>query len=229
MLATFEGDEVDDMSNSAMARLDAAIDKFDDVLAERLRREKVAMEREDAARDAARAQRARDAMHERREIAARYDDSFRSFGTTVPEAADDESPVRYRARLFNRLARRLSPDHDLASLRADDLGSVASASSLRVQRVLLEGRRDAGARRRTENLPRYERNDSRTRVDDMGGRTTEFLGRELFIKSMGREGRRVSRIVDPTHGVAIWGPISIGCAEPRLLRSHRQEDRRHGA
>ena len=40
-----------------------------------------------------------------------------------PEAADDEAPSRYRARLFNRLATRLPSDHDLAQLRADDLGS----------------------------------------------------------------------------------------------------------
>jgi hypothetical protein len=61
-----------------------------------------------AAREDARRARMRDAMHERTEIASRCDSAFRSFGTTVPEPADDERPSAYRNRLFNRLARRLS-------------------------------------------------------------------------------------------------------------------------
>ena len=64
------------MPTSAMARLDSAIDRFDNILAERLRREQAQLEREKAARaDAARARYRADA-DDCRQIAARYDGSF---------------------------------------------------------------------------------------------------------------------------------------------------------
>src|SRR5271170_1813633 len=73
-----------------------------------------ALASKEAEREEARRHRQRDNMHERNEIASRYDASFAAFGTTVPQAADDEPASRYRARLYNMLARKLAPDHDLA-------------------------------------------------------------------------------------------------------------------
>ena len=56
----------------------------------------------------------------RRLIAERYDDAFRSFGTEVPAAVDDESPATYRADCLIGWP-KLAPGHELAEIRADDV------------------------------------------------------------------------------------------------------------
>jgi hypothetical protein len=191
-------------TSSAMARLDSALNRFDDVLAERLRREKAAMEREDAAREDARRVKMRADADERREIQATYADAFQSFGTETPAPVDDEPPSRYRARLFNRLARRLAPDHELSSIRADDLGSQAVVFD-NFERMLLDAAKAEGERPSIDNLPPSGEMIARHRADaDTGAKVIEFYGRESFIKSMGREGRRVRCIRDPRSGQAIW-------------------------
>jgi hypothetical protein len=192
-------------TSSAMARLDSALSRFDDVLAERLRREKVAMERQDAERGDARRVKMRADADERREIQATYADAFQSFGTETPAPADDEPPARYRARLFNRLARRLASDHELSSIRADDLGSQAVVFD-NFERMLLDAARQEGLRPSIDNLPPSGEMIARHRADaDTGAKVTEFYGRQSFIKSMGRPGRKVERIVDRKTGNAIWG------------------------
>jgi hypothetical protein len=78
--------------SAIQAKFDDTLSRADDLLRERLRREEAELARADAASaDAARAK-ARDDAEKRRQIASTYDDAFRSFGTTVPEAVDDESP-----------------------------------------------------------------------------------------------------------------------------------------
>jgi hypothetical protein len=44
-----------------------------------------------------------------------------AFGTEVPAPVDDEAVPRYRARLFNRLVRRLPEGHEWQSVRADEI------------------------------------------------------------------------------------------------------------
>jgi hypothetical protein len=95
--------------------------------------------------------RMRDKAEQRREIAARYDDSFRSFGTTTLEAADDEAPAAYRRRLFNRSARKHAPDHELSSIRADDLGGQAIVLDY-FERMLLDAAQAEGERPSIDNL-----------------------------------------------------------------------------
>ena len=95
---------------TAATRFENTMARMDSVLDQRLRREEQELAAEAQRRaDAARAK-ARDDAERRRLIAERYDDSFRSFGTEVPAAVDDEAPAAYRRRLFNRLARKLAPD-----------------------------------------------------------------------------------------------------------------------
>jgi hypothetical protein len=74
-----------------------------------------------------------------------------------------------------------------------------------IERLVLEAAKAEGENPSTENLPPSGEMIARHRVDDMGARVTEFHGRESFIKSMGREGRRVRCIRDPRSGQAIWG------------------------
>jgi hypothetical protein len=110
---------------SAMARLDSALNRFDDVLEQRLRREKAAIEREDAARaDAARA-RARADANDCREHAVRYDSAFQSFGVETPQAKDCQDPDDFRCRLFLRLLRRLPDDHPLQGVDPAELPEIA--------------------------------------------------------------------------------------------------------
>jgi hypothetical protein len=189
---------------SPTARFDETISRLDSVLDRSMRRVEAVEARMDAEREDARRQRMRDAMHERTEIAARYDSAFRSFGTTVPEPADDEPVAAYRRRLFNRLARKLAPDHELSSIRADDLGGQAIVLD-NFERMLLDAAKVEGERPSVENLPADGSMVMRTRTDDMNGKSIEWFGKRSFIADMGGPGRPVERIVDRRTGNAIWG------------------------
>jgi hypothetical protein len=122
----------------------------------------------------------------------------------VPEPADDERPSSYRNRLFNRLARKLAPDHELASIRADDLGPQPVVLD-RFEAMIIEAAKAEGARPSVENLPSDGSMVMRTRTDDMNGKSIEWYGKESFIKSMGRPGRRVAKIVNPNTGAVLYG------------------------
>ena len=186
------------MPSSALARIDSLLDR------QVARLEKIEAEQA-AEREEARRARMRDNMHARTEIASRYDSAFRSFGSEPPAPADDEAPSRYRARLFNRLARKLAPDHDLASVRADDLGGHPTVID-RFEEMIIAAAKAEGERPSVENLPTDGAMISRARVDsDTGGKITEFFGKESFIKDFTRPGRRVVRLVDPASGRVLLG------------------------
>lgn len=191
-------------TGAAQAKIDATLSRLDSVLDQQLRRAEAVEARLDAERDAARAQRMRDNFEQRRVIAQTYDDAFRSFGTTVPEAADDEPAGAYRRRLFNRLARKLAADHELASVRADDVSGQAVVFD-NFERMLIDAAKAEGASPSIGNLPPNGEMVARHRTDDMGSRITEFFGRESFIAQMGRPGRRVAKIVNPQTGAILYG------------------------
>jgi hypothetical protein len=146
----------------------------------------------------------REAAEARTEIASLYADAYRSFGSEPPMALDDEPPSRYRARLFNRLVRRLPQNHEWSSTRADDIPAGPAMDNIEamvIAAALLEGQRPS-----QENLPPSGELISRNRVDAATGeRMTEFFGRESFIKSMGREGRKLLHIKNPASGAVLWG------------------------
>lgn len=73
------------------------------------------------------------------------------------------------------------------------------------EKLPLEAAALEGSRPSIANLPPDGSMVERHRVDDMGQRMTVFFGRESFIKSLGRPGRKVVRIVDARSGNAIWG------------------------
>jgi hypothetical protein len=115
--------------SAVQQRFDDTLSRADDLLGERLRREEQELARQDASLEEARRQRQRANAEERRLIAGVYDDAFRSFGTEVPAAVDDEAPAAYRRRLFNRLARKLPSGHDLKDVRADDVSAQPMCST----------------------------------------------------------------------------------------------------
>jgi hypothetical protein len=79
---------------------------------------------------------AREDAERRREIQARYADSFSAFGTLVPPPLDNERPGRYRQRLFDSLQHKLPPNHDLAMVRSDELSSAPARRNF--EQMLLE-------------------------------------------------------------------------------------------
>jgi hypothetical protein len=190
---------------SATAALQSQINRLDALLDRKLAAQEAEQARADASLEDARRQRQRDNAEARRLIAQTYDDAFRSFGVTTPEPADDEAPSAFRKRLFNRLARKLPPDHDLAQLRADDLGSQPIVFD-NFETELIKAATAEGQRPSVDNLPTSGELVARHRTDSATGeRMTEFFGRESFIKSMGREGRKVLHIKNPQTGDVLWG------------------------
>jgi hypothetical protein len=184
-------------------RLEATMARLDSVLDQRVRREELAEAEEARAREAARRQRQRDNAESRRVIAETYADAYASFGTEVPAPTDDEAPSAYRRRLYNRLARKLPVSHDLADLRADDLGGSTLVFD-NFEKLLLDAAKAEGEHPSLDNLPPDGSLISRVRTDENNAKWTEYFGKESFIKDLGRPGRRVMRIVHPAHGV-LWG------------------------
>jgi hypothetical protein len=184
-------------------RFDSTMARADRVLAERLKREIAAQEAEDAARADEAREKARADAEKRRMVAAKFDDAFRAFSVETPQPRDDESPGQYRRRLFSRLQRKLPDSHDLVDIRADDLPS--GQAYLNFEQMLLDAAKAEGEHPSFDNLPSDGSLIARQRVDDAtNAKWTEYFGKESFIKSLGREGRKVVRIVHPSLG-ALWG------------------------
>jgi hypothetical protein len=191
--------------SAVQQRIDATISRLDAMLDQRVRREEAEQARADASLEDARRAKMRQAAEQRREIQATYADAYRAFGTEVPVPVDDEAPMAFRKRLFNRLARRLPAGHDLADVRADDLGSQPVVFD-NLERMLLDAAKVEGERPSFDNLPSDGSLVARHRTDSATGeRMTEFFGRSSFIREMGRPGRKVERIVDRNSGQTIWG------------------------
>jgi hypothetical protein len=195
------------MSATAQSKIDATISRLDAMLDQRLRSEEAEQARADASLEDARRQRQRANAEARRVIQAVYADAYRSFGTEVPAPVDDESPMSFRKRLFNRLARRLPSGHDLEDVRADDLGSQPVVFD-NFEAMLLDAAKAEGERPSEANLPSDGSLVARHRTDSATGeRMTEFFGRSSFIKDMTRPGRKVQAIIDRNSAQAIWGRI----------------------
>ena len=188
--------------SALQTRLDTTLSRADEVLRERLKREIAAQQAEDAARADEAREKARADAEKRRMVAAKFDDAFRAFSVETPQARDDESPGQYRRRLFSRLQRKLPDSHDLVDIRADDLPS--GQAYLNFEQMLLDAAKAEGEHPSFDNLPSDGSLIARVRTDENNAKWTEYFGKKSFIADLGRPGRRVARIVHPTHG-AIWG------------------------
>ena len=184
-------------------RLDGVAARADVMIERQLRAQEEAQARADATAEEARRQRARSYAESCRQYAARYDDSYAAFNVQVPQPVDGENPEKYRNRLFNRLVRKLPEGHKWQGVRADDLALGAPMDT--VEEMVLEAAKAEGLQPSFDNLPSTGEMIERRRADDAGSKITEFFGRESYIKSMGRPGRRVLRLVNPKDGRVLLG------------------------
>ena len=183
--------------------ISATLSRADEVLAERTRRELARLKAEDAAAEVEAIERARADSFRRIEVAAKYQNAFAAFGGQVPQASADESPGRYRMRLYETLRRRLPPSNEWAQVRADEV--PADARSV-IEGFIIDAATAEGFRPSVANLP-PDREVMRHRVDEnTGAKSTEFFSRESFVKSLGRPGRIVERIFNPKTGHVLMGP-----------------------
>jgi hypothetical protein len=134
---------------------------------------------------------------------ARYDGAFSSFGEQTPQPINGEYPGDYRRGLFAALQRKLPPDHDLAGVDPEELGTSLIG---KLEPELLEAAGDEAERPSEANLPRDGSMLERSRMDSRtGARTINFYGRESFIKAMGAQPRR-GFAFHGRDGLAIWPP-----------------------
>jgi hypothetical protein len=136
---------------------------------------------------------------------AAYDPIYGKFGEKAPARVADETPKRYRRKLFRGLQDKLPDGHDLIKVNADELDSdiIDQFEQMLFEAVQRESETPSGS-----NLPddvydaraKHERTDAAT-----GLRKIEFAAKESFIKSLSRPGRKVLRLVDPTGPRVLWG------------------------
>jgi hypothetical protein len=172
-------------------------------------------ERNDAeARDRTRAQ--ADAA-QCRALQAEFQDVFAPYGQAPPPAAAGSDPAAY-ARKLVRFARGYLSRSDERQVpgSATTIGQVAAidgvdrhmeASAFRaVKDLILKAAEIQAHTPHVSSLPPAGEHEPRYRIDEHGRKSIEWFGRESFLKSMGRPGMRVSRVMDPKRGLVLWGP-----------------------
>jgi hypothetical protein len=194
------------MAANAQTKIDRLVAQADDVISRKLKSEIAELERADASLADAQRAKARADSERRSEIQVRYADAFNGFNVETPPPVDDETPGQYRRRLFGRLQRKLPDGHELADLRADDIGNLSPTAFAHFEGRLLEEALREGQTPSFENLPADGSLVARHRVDSVTGeKSTMFYGRRSFIADMNRSGQRVVRFVDRNTGSILWG------------------------
>ncbi len=127
-------------------------------------------------------------------LAAEYQPDFERFNASPPMARSDEWASDYERRLLRGLQRRLSPRNDLSDPTLFD--RIGGATLATFAGMVRDAAAKEAARPSFECLPKDGSMVERHRVDATGVRTTEFFGRESFIKDLAPPVRRVV-IADP--------------------------------
>jgi len=162
-----------------------------------------------------RSQEMRDA-EKRTDLQARFEETFSPYGERAPAPVADESVPSYHKRLLRTAQRKLSVADDrvipgTTSMTVGDVAKVPVGELTRSTREAIDPLIHQAASMQAKaphvsTLPPAGEFVERHVVDDMTGvRTTEFHGRESFIKGMSRPGRRVLRLVDPNTGAVLLG------------------------
>ena len=103
--------------------------------------------------------------------------------------ADDETPGRFRRRLYDRLRRKLALGHELAGIRSDEI-AVSPEVFTNFESRLFEAARQEAEHPSPENLPENGLL-MRTRVDgDTGEKQIIWHGRKSFIADLNRPAER---------------------------------------
>jgi hypothetical protein len=149
----------------SLSELQRAERRLTEMINARAEREELQRREDRAERMRAEREQAREDAERRREIQARYADSFSAFGSLVPPPIDDERPGAYRKRLFDSLQRKLPPTHDLAMVRSDELSSGPARRNFEAMLLAVaEGDKQSFA-----NLPKDGSMVTRVRVDPDSG------------------------------------------------------------
>jgi hypothetical protein len=177
-------------------RIDNTSRRVDEMLTRIALRDAERQAQEDAARARADSERCRQAQ-------VKYDEAYRDFGVQTPAPVDGERPGRYRQRLYEGLRRKLLSNHELFGVRADD---VPGSAARNFEQMMLAAAKLEAAKPSVENLPASGELVRRDVTDPMtGAKEIRWHGRESFIKSLGREGRKVLRIMNPKTGAILLG------------------------
>ena len=141
----------------------------------------------------------------------------KNINATPPMARADEWSSQYHRRLLRGLQRRLSSRNEFADPEIlDGLGGGALDTYAKLIRA--EAAREA-ARPSFDCLPK-EGFVEHHRVDATGARTTEWHGRESFIKALNRPGQRVARArPSPSPGFGL-AHQAMTTREDRRIRAH---------
>ena len=190
-------------TNDTLARIESITDKMlkldqnelarDAARADAIvRRTKAATERELAKAREAKAEREKEWDARKQESQVRNDELLERFGVSCPPPQAGEGPRAYERRTNALLASYLPRDH---ALRSVDFATLpADAHS-----VFTEQLRDAVGKTSlsNEHAPASGELVPRKVRDAAGTVSTIFLGRESFVKSMGRPARRVAAFRTP--------------------------------
>jgi hypothetical protein len=133
---------------------------------------------------------------------AKYDEVYGKFGERAPARVADESPFKYRRRLFRGLQDKLPSDSNLIGLDPDELNTEAIEP---FEGLLLEAAAKEGAQPSPENTPSDGSLIARHRTDEATGqRFTDWYGKRSFIADLSRRGQRVVAFLKD--GEAVWPP-----------------------
>jgi hypothetical protein len=182
-------------------RVGRRVDLVCDVAFERARRDAARMRADDASSRAAEEQERRDRARRWDESCSKhqaaYDPIYGKFGEKAPARVADESPKRYRRRLFPGLQDKLPDGHDLVRVNPDELDGDVIGN---FEKMLHDAAEKEAAEPSGSNLPETV-GDPRARherIDDAGMKKIEWAAKRSFIADLNRSGRRVLRLVDPT-------------------------------
>jgi hypothetical protein len=185
----------DTVFDGRLTNLDRKINLLTDAAIERARYDVKQMRRaDDVEREQRRIENRRYADR-CRQHQERYDAAFQQFGSKAPPPRADAFPPDYRRELFRRGQDMLPSDHPLTKFNPQDIGGDAIAE---LERQLIDALEQESQTPSGDNIPGPDKPYREiTKMDSTGVRKTEYYGSESFIKSLGRPGRRVLRLVDP--------------------------------
>jgi hypothetical protein len=192
-----------DYYTGRLSSIDRKLDLAVDAQLERARRDVADMRRADAIDAEERREKARRDAERCLEHQRAYDDSFQKFGRRAPAPAADDRARDYRRRLYAIGQSMLPSGHALTKFDPEDIDGTAIQP---LEAQLLEALDREATEPTGDNVPgEGEPLREITKIDSAtGGKKTEFYG-ESFIKSLGRPGRKVRRLVDPRNGRVLLG------------------------
>jgi hypothetical protein len=171
---------------SATARMDELNDRLRAAEKRQQRELREARERNDAAQYLKSREHLMEVDARGREYQARADDALAPWGLRAPARQAGEPLIDYRRRLVRPVQKRLPTDDQWCGKSLDCVDDATFASI--EEQIYATGKQAAY---RPDSVPAGEM-QSRERIDSNGQKIIEWIGRESFVKEMGRPGRRVT-------------------------------------